>query len=111
MKLPNGEHASVSLARLTAYVLNPQHPEGRHKARVFASALGLDVSAAADLQAWLLELARSGDAEPGVQDSHGQRFVIRARMLYKGKEALVRTGWIIRSGEDSPDFLTAFVVE
>jgi hypothetical protein len=37
MKLPNGDRAIVDLEKLRAYCLNPQHPRGRHKARVFAS--------------------------------------------------------------------------
>ena len=39
--LPNGDRAVVDIAKLTDYCLNPQHEDGKHKARVFASALGL----------------------------------------------------------------------
>jgi len=39
--LPNGDRAIVDIAKLTDYCLNPQHEDGKHKARVFASALGL----------------------------------------------------------------------
>jgi len=41
MKLPNGERAFVDMAKLRDYSLDPAHKEGRHKARVFAAALGL----------------------------------------------------------------------
>ena len=37
MKLPNGDHALVDIRKLLEYCLNPQHPRGRNKARVFAS--------------------------------------------------------------------------
>jgi hypothetical protein len=40
MKLPNAAQALVDLAKLRDYCLNPAHPRGRHKARVFATALG-----------------------------------------------------------------------
>jgi hypothetical protein len=40
-KLPNAEGAEVPPAKLRDYVLNPRHPDGAHKARVFASALGI----------------------------------------------------------------------
>ena len=83
MKLPNGERAIVSLSRLTAYLLNPLHPTGKHKARVFAAALGLDRSGAERLRLWLIELAKTGEAERGQADAHGQRFVIAGKMLYK----------------------------
>lgn len=38
MKLPNGDRAVISMGKLRGYCLNPEHPSGRHKARVFASA-------------------------------------------------------------------------
>ena len=37
MKMPGGEAAIVDLAKLTGYCLNPEHPRGKHKARVFAA--------------------------------------------------------------------------
>lgn len=41
MRLPNPERAVVEIAKLTDYCLNPMHEDGKHKARVFAAALGL----------------------------------------------------------------------
>ena len=41
MKLPNAERASIAIEKLRDYCLNADHPRGKHKARVFLSALGL----------------------------------------------------------------------
>ena len=41
MKVPNGEKAFVDMAKLRDYALDLIHSKGKHKARVFASALGL----------------------------------------------------------------------
>jgi len=41
MKLPGGSNAVVDIAKLRDYCLSATHPRGRHKARVFASSLGL----------------------------------------------------------------------
>jgi len=41
MKLPGGDNAIVDIAKLRDYCLDPQHPRGRHKPRVFAATLGL----------------------------------------------------------------------
>ena len=109
MKLPNGDRACVSPERLTHYLLNPAHPTGKHKARVFAAALGLDVSGADTLRLWLLELAANGEAQPDRADAYGQRFVITGKLLYNGREAVVRTAWIVRTARTQPEFLTAFV--
>lgn len=40
-KLPSSGRAVVDIAKLRDYCLNPNHPEGRHKARVFLAALGI----------------------------------------------------------------------
>ena len=41
MKLPDSERAFVDVAKLRDYSIDPAHPEGKHKARVFAAVLGL----------------------------------------------------------------------
>ena len=41
MKLPNGHRAIVDIRKLRDYCLNPNSPNGRNKARVFAASLGL----------------------------------------------------------------------
>lgn len=61
MRLPNGSGAQVDLRKLTDYVLNPQHPRGRNKARVFAAALNLERADARALRDWLLQTAASAD--------------------------------------------------
>ena len=38
MKLPNGSLAIVDIRKIRNYCLNLDHPSGKHKARVFASA-------------------------------------------------------------------------
>ncbi len=77
MKLPNGERAVVDVAKLTQYCLNPQHVDGKHKARVFAAALGL----------------KQLD------------FVLKT----PSGSAVIRSGWIVRYGEDYPRLTTCYV--
>lgn len=43
VKIPNAARAIVDIEKLRDYCLNPEHPRGRHKARVFARRLGLYV--------------------------------------------------------------------
>jgi hypothetical protein len=40
MKLPNAESAIIAIEKLRNYCLDPEHPRGKHKARVFSSVLG-----------------------------------------------------------------------
>lgn len=41
MKLPHADRAVVDVVKLRDYSLSAKHEEGKHKARVFADALGL----------------------------------------------------------------------
>jgi uncharacterized protein DUF6883 len=67
-KLPNPENAIVEVRKLRDYCLNPDHPRGRHKARVFASALGLTADDAEEVREALLSAALSGEADPAEED-------------------------------------------
>lgn len=57
MKMPDGDAAIADRQRLTGYCLNPEHPRGKHKARVFAT-LGFTAENADALRAALLMAAR-----------------------------------------------------
>ena len=60
--LPTADRAVVDIAKLRDYCLNPDHEDGKHKARVFASALGLRQGDADWLRGRLLEAAVSEQA-------------------------------------------------
>ena len=109
MRLPNGERAIVDLRKLREYCLNPDSPRGRHKARVFATALGFTVAEAATLRAKLLELARTGDARLGELDLYGQRYTIDFDLETAVGKATVRSGWIVLHGKPAPRLTTCYV--
>ncbi len=109
-KLPNGERAVVEIAKLREYCLNPDHPRGRHKARVFAAVLGLTTSYAEELRDALLEAGRTGEATAGDQDEYGQRYVVDFTMNGPAGKARVRSSWIIRTGEDFPRLTSCYVL-
>ena len=94
MGLPEGERAFVDLRKLRDYCLNPDSPRGRHKARVFAAALGLTAADASKLQATLREIARTGDAKLGELDLYGQRYTIDFEMVTEVGRATIRSSWI-----------------
>jgi hypothetical protein len=60
MKLPNGEQAEISTQKLIGYCLNPEHPSGKHKARVFASILGITLENADVLRELIQTAAVAG---------------------------------------------------
>jgi hypothetical protein len=110
VKLPNAERAVVDIEKLHDYCLNPDHPRGQHKARVFASALGLTASHADLLRESLLAAAQEQEASPGQHDQYGQRYVIDFIMEGPAGQGRVRSTWIIRDGEDFPRLTSCYVL-
>jgi len=108
--LPFGENAVVDVRKLTDYVLSPEHPRGRHKARVFAAALGLTAADAEQLRASLLSAARSQPAVPGAVDSFGRRYVVDYQWSIRTRSAVVRSIWILPTGESTPRLITCHVL-
>ena len=109
MKLPGGERAVVDPVKLRGYCLNPAHPRGRHKARVFAEQLGLTAARIEPLRKALLAAARDGEAIKGEEDGYGQRFVVDFRMNGPKGSVTIRSAWIVRKGEDFPRLTSCFV--
>ena len=99
----------MDIAKLAECCLNPDHLRGRHKARVFASALGLTADHAEELREALLEAARTQEATPTDEDVYGRRYVIDFTMSGPLGEARVRSSWIIREGEDFPRLTSCYV--
>ena len=97
------------VAKLRDYCLNPAHPRGRHKARLFASVLNLTQEDAEFLREHLLGAALDGNAIPTLRDEFGQRYQIDSE-LTRGRRATIRSAWIVLRGERIPRLTTCFVL-
>ena len=106
MQIPNSHKAVVEIQKLRDYSLNPNHPVGKHKARVFRAALGVGLKDADSLRNQALEIALAGNVnrEPSV---FGDKYVIDSILEYRGMSAVVRFCWIV---ELEPIFLDSSVV-
>jgi len=109
MKLPNGERAIAEIGKLQGYCLNPHHPRGRNKARVFAS-VGIRQADAEDLRTALLAAAGNAEATPGVVNSFGQRYVVDFDLVREGRTMKIRSAWIVRVNEDLPRLTSCYVL-
>jgi hypothetical protein len=74
MLIPNAENAVVDIRKLRDYCLNPDHDEGKHKARLFSSIIGMTAENAEDLRQILLEVVKTHEAKLGRRDDFGQRY-------------------------------------
>jgi hypothetical protein len=110
MKLPNGQHCDLG-TKLEDYSLNPLHREGRHKARVFDSVLGITQANAEVLRAAIRSAAASSDeVEARGNNGFGDLFTLRFVMASARGSATVMTAWIVLRNEDFPRLTTCYIV-
>lgn len=112
MKLPNAENAVVDVAKLRDYCLNPNHPEGKHKARVFKEKLGITQNDAELLRQVILEAVLKAEATEQESTEFGRRFIIDFQVSWPQGiimcKAVIRTAWIISTDEEFPRLTTCF---
>jgi hypothetical protein len=109
VKLPNGDRAIIDPRKLRVYCLNPDHPKGGHKARVFAAALGFRLADADRLEELLHTAATEGDAQAAGSRGYGARFVVDFMVDGPGGSAMVRSVWEVRPADDLPHLVTCYV--
>ena len=110
MKLPNGEHADLG-TKIEEYVLNSRHWEGRHKARVFESVLGITLSNQEVLRQAILSAAKESDQAEALGDNgHGEVYLLRFPLETQQGRATVLSAWIIRHREDFPRLITCYIL-
>jgi len=113
MKLPHADRAVVEIEKLRDYCLNPNHPQGKHKARVFVEELGLRAADAERLRKLILEAILTTEATVQPPTSYGQRYVVDFQVTWEERFVVslvtVRSAWIIRNDEDFPRLTTCFI--
>jgi hypothetical protein len=88
--LPNYDKASIDRDKLYEYALNPDHPSGRHKARVFSSALGIERWHADVLVEILRASLSRALAQQGPKTGYGDSWVTYHEVVgLNGKAAIV----------------------
>lgn len=108
MIIPNAEHAFIDMRKLRDYTLNQNHRVGRHKARLFASILGITQADAQALKDILLDVICKQNVVLGDTDIHGQRYELDFVLEWADKRALVRSVWQIRRHEEYPRLVTCY---
>ncbi|MDR3395118.1 MAG: hypothetical protein P4L70_08990 [Parasulfuritortus sp.] len=109
MKLPNADQAIVDIVKLRDYCLNPDHPEGRHKARVFRAALSIGREDAEWLAAAIFDTLQDAEINHAEQTPYGWRYDVDMELNHRQRSAQIRTGWIVRNADGIPRKATCFV--
>ena len=77
MLIPYAENAIVDVRKLRGYCLNFDHNDGKHKARLFLSILGMTADNAEELCQILLKVVKKlHDVTLGRLDQFGQRYTL-----------------------------------
>ena len=95
MLIPNAQNAVVDIRKLRAYCLNPEHDDGKHKARLFSSSLSMTADCAEELPQILLTVVKTHEARLGRQDEFGQRYILAFTLEWQNRSATLRSAWII----------------
>lgn len=108
--LLNAEHAVIDPKKLASYALNPEHPVGGNKARVFESALGYNPTNADVLASRVQSGLLTAPATTLDVNKFGQLMAVDMPVLgVNGKTAIVRTGWMYEKDALVPRLTTLFV--
>jgi hypothetical protein len=108
MKLPSGDRAEIPMQKLIGYCLNPDHPSGKHKARVFASRLGITLENADTLRELIQTAAVEGEVVQEDTTPFSQLFKVDWTVLGT-QEVQLRTIWEITSKNLNPRLVSAFI--
>ena len=63
--LPYAKNAVVDIRKLRDYCLNLEHDDGKHKARLFSSILGMTAEHAEELRQLLLKVVKTNEVRLG----------------------------------------------
>ncbi|GAB3499947.1 hypothetical protein GCM10027341_24270 [Spirosoma knui] len=110
MLLPFAERAYADDSKFTGYCLNPNHPYGKHKAKVFYVALGITLANWEALKTAVLNAVLLNPAEYGGRNSYGKLYAVDFVMTYNSKTATVRTSWIIHDNENFPRLTSCYII-
>jgi hypothetical protein len=108
MKLPGAERSIVSPDKVREYLLSPVNPRAKGKAAFF-QVLEFTLDEWGVLQSALLDMAQNGLATPGQVSEFGTKYEIHGTIAGPlGRQAVIRTVWIVDAGEDYPRLVTAY---
>ncbi len=109
MLLPNAEFAHIPLEKLRHYALDPSHPIGRHKAKVFAAVLGLTADDSENLRDIIQTAILKNKAAKTRLDEHGQRYEVKFELERNGRRAVILTAWIIEPDDFQPRLTSCYI--
>lgn len=109
--LPHLEQASIPIEKLRDYVLNPDHPAGRNKARVFKAILGLERKHAAAFAEIIRESLNRAPAVKKEVIAYGEPWLTYHEIIgLQGRPAIVTVAWLFKLDQpEIPVLITCYI--
>jgi uncharacterized protein DUF6883 len=108
--LPNADRAVVPRDKLEDYLLDPEHEIGRHKARVFAAALGIGRRDWEYLRDQLLAGVLDAPTQSVRETRWGALYEVTILVEgLNGQTRQVMTVWLVAADQTNPRLVTAYV--
>ena len=109
-KLPRLRSLLVDRAKVVTYLLNREHPDGRHKAAFFER-FGFKVEEWTVLTEALRAHGRTHPVVTLVESSHGTRYIVEGEIVTPdGRNPRIRTVWLVEAKTTPPRLITAYPV-
>ncbi|WP_424349250.1 DUF6883 domain-containing protein [Latilactobacillus sp. 5-91] len=109
-QLPNFDKVNFPEQKLTKYALSPESERGKHKAKVFKSALGYDLSNWQELRNQIINNVGNYEAISGESNEYGHKFkVIIPITGPNGATVDVSTAWMVSQDNSTTKLVTLFV--
>ena len=105
VRLTNFRNAYIPRHKLTDYILNPS--KSKSKAELFQS-MGYNMTNHKRLEKDILAKLRTNQALKYQTNENGDTEYQVNMLLGITKKKMIATGWIIRKGEQTPQFVTAY---
>jgi hypothetical protein len=90
------------------FKLNPEHDQGKHKAYLFSSLLGMTANDAEELRQILLAMIKIHEVQLGYCDEFGQRYTLDFQLEWQNRKASIRSSWIIEHNSEIPRLTTCY---
>ena len=109
--LPNLEQAVIQVEKLRDYALNTEHPEGRHKAKVFKETLGIESRHANVLAELLRSTLPSAPAQSGKGDQYGGHWTTYHWIIgLNARSAIVTVVWLFKKEQgQAPQLISCYI--
>jgi len=105
--MPGASDALIEERKIADYLLSATHPVGRTKAEFFQR-FGFRLGNWQELEAALLEHARTGEVRARIETPFGTKYIVEGRLAaVDGRRPNLRSVWFVETGQTQPRLVTA----